>query len=569
MYEKYGKELRDIQAMRQRLLKQRRDDLVILCICRGSLCSEARLLLKPEHFSLPDEKPHRMIIRHLWRLLDGNLYAPGQVPYAALYDALAAEFVTLKPAELDEPWVGETINDPTQAGWEGAEPGLLWQAYARDPVTYDDAYAFETLKLFLEERVVVDAVAGLVATTAGARVPLDHTAQLTAILATARRIESVGTSPFRLPMPPGWLPTPLIVFPTGAAWIDDVLGGQTVGDVNGLIGMFGGGKTTALTQIAVGSAIHFLEEAKESGARPRIALLVSYEEHEETILPRIMSCAARISKTRLEQMGDLSELSRRGQLRDYEITMYREEREHDSANLDGEYERFIKASAWVNEALRIVDMRDGGRGYGWVDELAACIERFRDENQVEIGVVCLDYVNAMVRRYVDTLPRITDATLRDKIQKTPLLVEEKIARRFQCPVWLAQQFSGEANKKAPTARMMLADASEARSFGENLVFCVAFGATDPKTGVMQTTFVKSRRLGKQGKTVLTRLEGDLGRIRPVDHLYVVHNDRIVERRLVKQMLGATAEAGPGNKSPFMVTGASLSPGPLWDKEAAS
>jgi hypothetical protein len=129
MYEKYGKELRDIQAMRQRLLKQRRDDLVILCICRGSLCSEARLLLKPEHFSLPDEKPHRMIIRHLWRLLDGNLYAPGQVPYAALYDALAAEFVTLKPAELDEPWVGETINDPTQAGWEGAEPGLLWQAW--------------------------------------------------------------------------------------------------------------------------------------------------------------------------------------------------------------------------------------------------------------------------------------------------------------------------------------------------------------------------------------------------------------------------------------------------------
>jgi hypothetical protein len=553
VYQKYADIIALQQTTRPRMLKQRRDELVVMCVRMARLCAEARLTLHPEHFSLPGERPHQIIIRHLWALLDAG-YSPGEVPYSAFCDVIAQELIGLRPEDLDQPWVGETINDPGQPGWEHEPPGLLWTAYNYDVSQFNDKYAFETLKLFLEERAVADATAGLVA-AAGSRVPLQYADELKGIVAIAGRIEAIGTSPFLVPMPEDWEPEPLIYFPTGARWIDDRLGGQVAGDVNGLIGMFGGGKTTAMTQIAVGTRRYFFNEALKSGKKPKVALMVTYEEPGALIRPRVVSCAARISKTKLEEQT-LADLTHTGKLDDYEIELYRDEApDLDPGTLPGEYERFMATRDMVNQTVRIVEMREEGRGYGWVDELAAYIDRFRHEEDIEIGVVCIDYVNAMCRRYVDTLRNVRDKQyeLRDRAQKTPFRVEELIARKFDCPVWLAQQFSGEANKKAPTAKIMLADASEARSFGENLVFCIGFGTTEPLTKVIQVTYVKSRRKGVQGSTSLVQLEGDLGRLVPADHRYEVQGDQIVDRRIKNQF------QGPTESSPFLIGGNDLGP----------
>jgi hypothetical protein len=552
MYEKFADQLAARTTMRGRLLKERRDQLVTLCIRHAGLCAEARRTLRPEHFSLPGERPHQLIIRHLWKLLDGGLYAAGAVPYAALYDSIAEELVGYRPKDLQEAWIGEAIDDPSQPGWEGAQPGLLRVAYDADMAAFDRSYAFETLRLFLEERAVADTAAALVASM-GARVPLDYTQKLKDILDSAQRIEVIGDSPISLPMPDGWAPRPLTPFPSGCPWVDHKLDGQVPGDVNGLIGTYGGGKTTGLTQLTVMTGRYFLRESMETGRKPRVAFMVSYEEPEDAIRPRVLSCASRVSKTTLEQMTDFGVLTRRGHLKDYEITMYRQEGEEDFQNLDGEYERLMTAADEINQSVRIVDMRSGGRGAGWIDELAGFLARFREENEVEVGLVCIDYVNAMCRRHVDSLPKVRDSTLRDNIQKTPLQAEEKIARRFNCPVWLAQQFSGEANKKAPGTKMMMADASEARSFGENLIYCLAFGVADPATKCIQLTYVKSRRRGIQGDSMLVRMEGDLARIVPAGELYVVEGGKIVDKRIRDQFTGAVAPP----RSPLYGVGAQI------------
>jgi hypothetical protein len=324
-----------------------------------------------------------------------------------------------------------------------------------------------------------------------------------------------------------------------------MLGGQVIGDVNGLIGTYGGGKTTALTQLVVMTGRYFLTQAESSGKKPKLAVLITYEEPEDRIRPRCLACAARISKTRMEELEDLGQLSRKGKLRDYELAMYRNDGKENYQELPGEYERYLAAKADLNLSMRIMDMRSGRRGAGWIDELAAFLRRYQDQHDVEFGMIAIDYVNAMCRRHIKGIGKDVDRYLRHYAHETPLEAEEKLATPFQCPVWLAQQFNSEANKRSPTAKMSIADASEANTFGENLVFCVAFGTLDPKTSALQVHYVKSRRRGVQGRTGIVKLEGDMGRIVSADHLYVVENDQIISKSIKTHFEGDTAPSAAG------------------------
>jgi hypothetical protein len=538
-YEMFAAQLR-AASMRGRMLLQRRDDLICMLVRMPDFCAEARRSLLPEHFAVEGERPHQTIVEHLYALLDAGTYEPGTVPMAALYDSITAHLFGKPDAELAEPWVGELLNRPDMPDGTDLSPGLLWRVYHADLGAFSREFAWETLRQFLEERAVVDHAYRLISGFGG-RIPDNYPKLFRDIADNATRIEAIGTDPFRLPMPEGWTPRPLERFPTGCAWIDKLLEGQVAGDVNGLIGVFSGGKTTAVTQLVVMTGSYFLKVAERAGVTPKIAVLASYEEREETMRPRIMSCAARVSKNKLEEIKSFDELTRRGKLDDYEIRLYAGQDQHDLANLDGEYERLMAAMADLNRCVRFIDMREKGRGRGWISELASYLARLRDEQHVEIGLVCIDYVNAMCRRHLSAEGKDFDRNLRHYISMTPGEAEEKIAKPFHCPVWLAQQFSGEANKKTPTARLTIADSGEATTFGENLVFCIGFGAIHPQHRVQMIHCLKARRRGGTGRTGIIRIDGDLGRILDVDHLFSVQGGEIVDRRIAERFEGATAD----------------------------
>jgi hypothetical protein len=115
--------------------------------------------------------------------------------------------------------------------------------------------------------------------------------------------------------------------------------------------------------------------------------------------------------------------------------------------------------------------------------------------------------------------------------------KQQVAERFCCPVWLLQQFNADANKKSEGAKMHMVDSAECRTFGENLAFCVAFGAINPDNKVGKIHYVKSRRKGVQGRYGFIRLVGELGYIVDVDDDYTVQGDSIVEKKLVQQIHG--------------------------------
>ena len=66
-----------------------------------------------------------------------------------------------------------------------------------------------------------------------------------------RAVEAIGSDPFQIMLPENWVPTTIDTTPIGIKWADELMGGQAPGDVNGILGPFGGGKTMFAVQLAV------------------------------------------------------------------------------------------------------------------------------------------------------------------------------------------------------------------------------------------------------------------------------------------------------------------------------
>jgi DnaB-like helicase C terminal domain len=524
------------------------EDLLVHIIRVPAVYSEARIHIQSDDWDPHSERHYRILIDGLFKLGDSKLYPINDIPYVAVYSEVRGvmdDDPMLRDAQF---MINDIIGRPIDV-----DPynGLLYHAYKNvDEDELSMPYGIMLLQKFLRERQVIDKVRRVL-DGAGGRNVTGFGLYLSNITLKARAVEAIGSNPFKVMLPENWVPTTIETTPIGITWADELMGGQAPGDVNGILGPFGGGKTMFAIQAAVERAKlcmawHIAGDVGHE--RLKQVIFASYEEDvDRDIRPRVMSCAALIKKGTLENLRSLDELSRKGNLHPYEVAMYIAQKVTDPDLKDGEYERLMKAHAQVGQNLQMMDMRGNGRGSGWIPELASYIERQQQQNDWAIDTIIIDYTKIMCRRHLKAKDKDPDRHLRHLINETPMTAKMDLAERFGCTVWLLQQLSGEANTRSPTAQLSHAHAGEARDFAENLVSCLVFGVKDGTSGCCRVFYTKGRRSENQGLDTLVMLDGSFGRTVSAAGNYKVVPGKIVQAHLYDEIHGDSTNgnaAGP-------------------------
>jgi hypothetical protein len=520
------------------------EELLIHIIRVPAVYAEARQHVEIDDWDANSERHYRILIDGFFQLGDSKLYTIGGIPYVAVHTEVKRILDDDAILRQSQFLINDIVGRP-----DDADPynGLLYHAYMG--VNENDLsvpYGLTLLRKFLQERQIQDKVRRVIDSASGRNV-MGFGAYLNKITLKDRAVQAIGSNPFQTMLPAGWVPTTIDTTPIGIQWADNLMGGQAPGDVNGILGPFGGGKTMFAVQAAVERAklcMAWHVHGDAGHERLRQIIFASYEEDiDRDIRPRIMSCAAHIRKATLEGLKSLDQLSRKGHLRPYELTWYEMQQIADPELMDGEYERLLKADAQIGQNLQMMDMRKDGRGVGWVPELASYIERQQQQYGWAIDTIIVDYTKIMCRRYLKAQDKDPDRALRHLINETPMVAKMELAERFGCTVWLLQQLSGEANTRSPTAPLNHAHAGEARDFAENLVNCLVFGVKDGSTGCCRVFYTKGRRSENQGMDTLVSLDGGYGRTMDASNNYKIVTKRIVQSHLYNEIHGEPVPAG--------------------------
>jgi len=318
--------------------------------------------------------------------------------------------------------------------------------------------------------------------------------------------------------------------PTGISFIDSLLdGGVKNGDVNIILGPTGVAKTLLGVQLATEYAKRQYAIENNNG-KGKLSLIFSYEDDLQSIRIRIMSCAARIHRYRLETLFNLDQLSTTGNLQPYESQFYDQQGIYDQKLRLGEKERYSAAAVWVNEFMRVVDFSGSTvtsvGGSGGIPEIAGTIDMICDMCNRQVGLVIIDWAGMSVRRYLRLEGRIDRLSIEliDYVDN----VSKQIANKYNCPVWVLHQLRGQANKKPPTVVLDHTDAEWCSSFAVNATNALVLGTKDRETSTCLLAATKTRR-GASKPPVLCYIDGAFGKLYVSDSYTFNNKKGIIEK----------------------------------------
>lgn len=289
--------------------------------------------------------------------------------------------------------------------------------------------------------------------------------------------------------------------PTGIAWVDERLNkGQRYGEVNGLFGPTGSGKTTFACQLFVSNVREAYKDS-QLGIEDKFCVYYTYEQSaSEVTRTRILSSAFEIARDSLDDEMNYEATFSRGpnDRKDYEL---RKE--------FSEYERYYNEKDKFNRHGIIRNM-SGVPDVGDTEELIQR-KRHKGEGGVEELVHDLDFLTGYCRMgvravFIDYLGLVIDRQYRERDEKERWNamrsfgdeVRQKIAGAFDCTVWLLHQMSGVANAKNPTTPLKHTDAAGCKSLADNMANCLCLGTKDKGSDCLYLTFSKTRHAGGQG-----------------------------------------------------------------------
>ena len=344
----------------------------------------------------------------------------------------------------------------------------------------------------------------------------------------ARRIEQIGVSGGEEFFPDGWdMVTVRETVPTNITFLDEYLrGGSVAGEIYGLLGPYGSCKTTlAIMATVEGAKIAASQEDRRG--KVGLSFYFSYEAPIEEIRIRSLAYCGRIQRESLEQMQGrgMRALSRKDSLRPYEEEMFAAELSSGEA-VPGEYIRAKRAIRLLGKHMVPVDFTGSTRskrgpsaGGGYVNEISQVIEAELLERGVEshyVHLVVIDYAGLMVDRYIESENLKTEQT-RTLLKSAANRLKHRVANRYDCPIILLHQLSGEANSKSPGAKLSQTDAAECKSFAENLDFSFIVGQLTPDN-LCQFANGKQRRAARKPPKIL-RVVGAFNRVDDVSDRY--------------------------------------------------
>jgi hypothetical protein len=438
----------------------------------------------------------------------------------------------IQPRLANDPEVSAALKDYLL----NPNTGLLAKIYNR--TQFFEEAAYQLLKRFMRERLVQAPLAKKLA-MAGGNLLDDLPQMLHEAQQLDTSIDSLDKDPVESGAPEGWEPVKLNKYPTGVKFIDNMLrGGHAGGEVYGILGAFGSGKTSLAVQLLYNSALYQQNDAKKRndlasvpGAPdegvtyyPKECYIFSYEATKDEIRMRLWSSSCNIEHGILEEF-DRSKLSSNkngyNSLKDYEKELYKETAKAGHQDLIlGELERLESTVPMLRRNLWVLDMSgtddNPKRGTGYVPEIRQIIDADLERKsrksgrKHEVGLVVVDYAGLVAWRHIGE-HSIEATELRHYIGRFGDACKKQLAVPLGCPIWIFHQLTGEANKRTHKVQQHYTDAAESKGFAENLAFCFALGTKDEETNTLLFSCSKARR-AQIGHPPTLVLEGDFFRL---------------------------------------------------------
>lgn len=425
--------------------------------------------------------------------------------------------------------------------------GLVWSAFTSPESDIDVNAARFYMRHFLRERAIATPLRRFMEGVEPGETPMGLDDFLTTLTRQREMIQSLNTLPLVATVPSltATLAPSAVMHPSGVDWIDSRILGFREGDVVGVLGVTGGGKSTLGAHIAVACAKREYTNARTENREGRWVAFFTYEEDVKKMQPRIWSAGMQIKRDRLADLTSPAlQLSTRDNLQSYERNLFGP----NSTETTCEQERWQAASVWLNKHLALFDMSgstdfpNAGRGY--IPEVVACL----DAHQHQLGtmplIVVIDYVGLMVRNYMNH-NNLREDQLRTMLTEFGNQARREIAERFRCTVVALHQMAPSEGGKSPTALLHHTMAQESKAFAENMAACACIGTADTHTGCRRINWSKIRyRQQERVEPVTVRINDEYSLMDDVSTAYVVDeaSRRIITRDAAAQMHGSAAAA---------------------------
>ncbi len=454
---------------------------LIICFANDrQLFNEARTLIATHHF-----KPHEAPLRVMYDALCISTDRYGGATYetlASIVSDMLAQNQSLVLTEVQQ-----------QIIFRRDDQGLIWQICNPTGVAMqatNRVLSRDLLRRFANERTIVEPLRRVMNPGFNQGVPENLSEFLNVINAQQSRLSTLNAMPETLLTPTVGSPlvSPNIFHKTGVPFLDAILGGQRVGDCNGIIGPTGGGKTTLGIHLAVAGAKQAWADAHITGKHPGIVVFITAEESGKKLIPRIWSAFFSIPRNKLDTLTDWNMLTQPGQLDPYELQMQAGQ-EHKLS----EIERYMAYAPQLESSLRVLDLSGSDEfpnaGSGYIEEVVSYLSRY----QVPIRMVVMDYAGIFCERHMQA-NGMDEKNYRYLLKTFGDRCRQEIAVRFGCTCWVLHQLKGSMGKASPTKLMHHSDAGESADFANNMVVVGCLGIADSITGCRRFHISKCRYL---------------------------------------------------------------------------
>ncbi len=517
--------------------QRNKEMMMVLVVRHPDVFAVARTVLRPEHFGVSD-----VGFAIAWRVL---------LDFWEKFESLPSR--ELMFAEVDK-WLGEHPQELTQ---EEIEELNSWLDVAYDDQHWgeqvsDETYVrwgVETLKRFLSEQLAQEISEE---TVAGSRVVASLPELMSGYQQSIEQIESLDLPEEQELFYPGWdCQEGFDLVPTRVRFVDDYLvGGDRAGEAYGLMGPYGSCKTTLSFMLACerSRAGDVVRKRPDWDGKHRLAVLVCYETPKIEARHRLLMYLAKVHRQSLERMGKygLASLStsKKGNYRNYEKIIFADAFKEGKGGLVlGEQERIAHAAQLLNNHLLVLDMTGFDEtikhaGMGYIPEIARRIKweiRRRNNPNIEISGIYIDYVTLMARRHLRTLEGKDESYMRHLVGGAPDEAKRLLGLPFRCPVWLVSQLNKEGNSRSATGLIDYTHSAEASNFAENLDFCFCVGRITQRKNDSVCVFHsrKHRRTGNMRPQVI-RMYGTLHRLALATNM-TIRNNKIIYTKDLKEV----------------------------------
>lgn len=444
------------------------------------------------------------------------------------------------------------------------QQGLVWSAFTSPDADIDVNAARVYLRQFLRERLIATPLRRFMEGVEPGETPMGLDDFLTTLGRQREMIQSLHTLPLVATVPglTDTLAPSAVMHPSGIDWIDSRITGFREGDVVGVLGVTGGGKSTLGAHIAVAGAKREYTHASREGREGRWIAFFTYEEDVKKMQPRIWSAGMQIKRDRLADLTNPSvQLSTRESLQDYERNLFGP----NSTETSCEQERWQAASVWLNKHLALFDMSGSSdfpnAGKGYIPEVVAYLDAYQQRMQTFPLTVILDYVGLMCRNYI-AHNNMREEQLRTLLTEFGNTARREIAERFRCTVVGLHQIAPSEGGKSPIALLHHTMAQESKAFAENMAACACIGNADQQTGCRRINWSKIRyKPQEQVEPITVRINDEYSLMDDVSAAYVVDeaSRRFITHDAAAQMHGSAAVAAGAATAEARATQVSANP----------